>query len=199
MMNMGQQTMMNNPFMEMFKAMDINKMMQNWQNMIQAMDMNKMMQNWQQWQNMMQANDTNKIMQKFFPMNLCGDHANFDMGNFVQAGMKNMQSMNEVSQNMADIYQDVMKRKAEMMQAHMSEMFNLMKALSMSSSMEDGMAKQSEYVRKSFEKMMNDFNELTQMCSNNNMKNFEMMSDKLDQSMNNLQDAIKETAQKKKK
>lgn len=159
--------MNNNPFMDMFKQSSEGPMNM-WSKAFNPT-------NWMEEANKMAAN---------LPWLKAYTHENdakkaFNFGEHV----KGMEAFSELSHLALENTQAMLHRQAEIIQRHSTELYKAMQEMTSSSNHADNVEAQQEYMRSSFESMVNDFKELAEMYSKVSLETFEATSGKMAEHM----------------
>lgn len=196
-----QDFMNNNPFMEMMRNMDFAKGQDMWNNNFVNLWKNQSLQSdwakqFSQYQEQFNkySMDTLKIFKDMYSGNPnLMDQTTNNLNSMLSVIMKNMQVMSKAGQNIAENTQNIFRKKAEITQKRFSEIFSLIKEVSSSPNSEIVMSLQADYCRKSFEEMINDFKELTEMTTKSSLEAFEAVNKKLNESIANFQKTAEQT------
>lgn len=166
---------MNNPMMDMFKKGFENPMA----SLGQGFDMSKFF-NPTSWMEM-----SNKMMEQMpwlNPMNKQDMSHPENAFNFAE-NMKGMDLFSDLSHLSLENTQAMLRRQAEIVQKHSAEAYKFFQNLSPSNNPEANMSMQADFMRSSFESLVNDFKELSEMYSKSNLETFDAASKKLSQHM----------------
>jgi phasin family protein len=79
--------------------------------------------------------------------------------------------------------QAMLRRQAEIIQKHAGDLYKLMQNAVSSASPEAVMSMQADYIHSTFDSLVSDFKELSEMCSKAHIESFEAVSDKISQQM----------------
>lgn len=94
-----------------------------------------------------------------------------------------MESFAEIHKISLESAQAMLRRQAEIIQKHSSDIYTLMQNMVSSPNPEAAMSVQSEYIQMAFETLMSDFKELMEMYSKANLETFEAASKKVSENM----------------
>jgi phasin family protein len=184
-----------NPFMKMFENMDMSKQFNVWGKSAN-MDMFKNMDMGSWVKNMQNAANVQDNMQSM--MNMWSNKGSGCSAPSMGASMEGAESMSQMGQRLSENAQAVMMRKAEILQSHASDLFNLMKDLSSSRDPESMMSKQADFARSTYEGLMGDYQELTEMVGKSSLEAFEMLSAEMSKTMNKYNKSVNKASAKKK-
>jgi phasin family protein len=172
---------LNNPMMNMFR-----KAMEN------PMDMWSM-NHWTQLAENMQSSDmykgfnpgnwlamSGKLMENMPWLNNTKQMFNFS------ENMKNVESYAQVHKISLESAQALLRRQAEVIQKHSTDIYKLMQNLVSSRNPEIAMQLQSEYVQMAFDALVADFKELAEMFSKSHIEHFEVLSNKVGEQIKNM-------------
>lgn len=174
---------MNNPMMDMFKkAMENPMAMWSKENMTKAMEamqnqgMNKSF-NPASWMSM-----SSKMMENMPWANATKQSNGMDFS----ANMKNVEAFADMHKLSLESAQAMLRRQAEVIQKHSTDLYKLMQNMVSSPNPEAAMSMQSEYMQIAFEALVADFKELAEMYSKANLETFEAASCKVSDHMNKM-------------
>lgn len=137
-----------------------------------------------------------KTMENMQMWNMSNKNSNFDMNSMMNDAMKNIKEAVAVCNRNNDSVMAIVKRKSDILQRHAGETFDFMKNLSNTSSAEEVLAKQADFMKEMYNNVMSDFKELCEMYSKSSMETFEGMSKKMSNNMQEYQEVVKKTAGK---
>lgn len=100
-----------------------------------------------------------------------------------------MDSYAEIHKMSLESAQAMLRRQAEIIQKHSTDIYTLMQNMVSSPNPEAAMSLQNEYVQMAFETLMADFKELMEMYSKANLETFEVASKKVSEHVNKLNKA----------
>lgn len=160
---------MNNPFLDMFKQSfegPMNTWSKNFNPMNWMENANKMAENlpWLKSYGYSHENDPREAF-KF------GEH------------VKGMEAFSELSHLALENTQAMLHRQAEIIQRHSAELYKTMQEMASSSNHADNMETHQDYLRSSFEAMVNDFKELAEMYSKASLETFDAAGCKMTEHM----------------
>jgi phasin family protein len=177
---------MNNPMMDMFKkAMENPMSMWSQDNMakvtesMQNQDMSKVF-NPSSWMSM-----SGKMMENMPWANALKQNNAMDFS----ANMKNVEAFADMHKLSLESAQAMLRRQAEVIQKHSTDLYKLMQNMVSSPSPEAAMSMQSEYMQSAFEALVADFKELAEMYSKANLETFEAASCRVSDHMNKMRNA----------
>lgn len=177
---------MNNPMMDMFKkAMENPMAMWSQDNMakvtesMQNQDMSKVF-NPSSWMSM-----SSKMMENMPWANALKQNNTMDFS----ANMKNVEAFADMHKLSLESAQAMLRRQAEVIQKHSTDLYKLMQNMVSSPSPEAAMSMQSEYMQSAFEALVADFKELAEMYSKANLETFEAASCRVSDHMNKMRNA----------
>lgn len=113
------------------------------------------------------------------------------MSDFMSTCAQNIQLMTSGMQEMSHKMQAVVKKKAEMLSAQSSEINEMMKQLFTTSNPEMAMSLQADFLRKSFDNIVSDYQKLIEMSNSSTIEAFENMSHKITEGVSNFQKMMK--------
>ena len=173
---------MNNPMMDMFKKSFENPMAGFGQNfdMFKNNDMSKMF-NPATWAEM-----GNKMMEHMPWLNAMNNGKDMshpeNAFNFAE-NIKGMDLFSDLSHLSLENTQAMLRRQGEIIQKHSAEVYKFIQNMSLSNDHEANMKAQADFTRSSFESLVSDFKELSEMYSKANLETFEAASNKVSQQM----------------
>lgn len=177
---------MNNPIMDMFK-----KGFENPMSSMGQFDMSKMF-NPSSWMEM-----SSKMMEYMPWLKNMSNGQNMDHPenafNFME-NVKGMDLFSDLSHLSLENTQAMLRRQAEIIQRHSAEVHKFIQNLSSSNNPEANMSLQADFMRSSFESLVSDFKELSEMYSKANMETFETASNKISQQMGKKSDCAGTTS-----
>lgn len=167
---------MNNPMMDMFKKGFENPMagfgqhmdMSKYFNPATWMEMSSKMTEHMPWLHAMQNKQDVPHSENAF--------------NFAE-NMKNMDLFSDLSHLSLENTQAMMRRQAEIIQRHSTEVYKFIQNMSPSNDPQANMTAQADFMRSSFESLVNDFKELSEMYSKANLETFDAASKKVAKQM----------------
>lgn len=172
---------LNNPMMNMFRKAMENPMemwsMDNWT------QLNENIQNSEAYKNFNPGNwmtMLNKMMENLPWLKNGQNGFNF------QENMKNVESFADLHKVSLESAQAMLRRQAEIIQKHSTEIYKLMQNMVSSPNPEAAMQLQGEYMQMAFDSLVSDFKELSEMFAKSNLENFEMASSKISNQMKNM-------------
>lgn len=98
--------------------------------------------------------------------------------------IKGLDLLSDLSHLSLENTQAMMRRQAEIIQRHSTEVHKFLQNLSPANDQEQNMKLQADFMRASFQSLVNDFKELAEMYSKANLETFEAASNKMCQHMN---------------
>jgi len=98
--------------------------------------------------------------------------------------MKNMEMFSDVHQLTLENAQALMRRQAEIIQRHSTDLFKLMQDLATAPNPEATMVRQADYFKAAFESLMHDYRELTEMYSKAHIETCTTAGEKISEQMN---------------
>ena len=172
---------LNNPMIDMFrKAMeDPMKMwsMENWTKLTEATQTADAYKNFNpaNWMNM-----SEKMMENFPWLKNSQHNLNFS------ENMKNVEMFADMNKVSLESAQAMLRRQAEIIQKHSTEIYKLMQNMVSSPNPETAMQIQAEYMQIAFDSLVSDFKELSEMFAKANLEHFEMTSAKIGDQIKNM-------------
>lgn len=166
-----------NPFMDMFKQA-FESPMNMWSQAFEMAKNNDYMKAFSS-NNWMGA--PQKMMESFPWMKHCvfsGDEHAKKAFNFGE-NVKGMEAFSELSHLALENSQAMLHRQAEIIQRHANELYKAMHEISSSHDHANSMEAQQEYMRVSFDALVNDFKELAEMYSKASIETFGAASEKM--------------------
>ncbi len=178
----------NNPFMDMFKKSMENPMSmwspENWTKMMETVQSADMYKNFNPavWMEV-----PNKMFENMPWMN---QKNNF---NFAE-NMKNVETFADMHKLSLEGAQAMLRRQAEIIQKHSNDLYKLMQNMVSSPNPEAAMNMQAEYMQATFDSLVADFKELSEMFAKANLEHFEVASGKVSEHMKKMRNYAKCTA-----
>ncbi len=172
----------NNPMMDMFKKSMEDPMAvwssENWNKtleMFQSSDMSKGFNpgNW-----MTMSNKFTEAMPWLNTMK--------KQGNGFADNVKNVEAFADMHKLSLESAQAMLRRQAEIIQKHSTDIYKLMQNMVSSPNPEAAMSIQAEYMHIAFDTLVADFKELVEMYSKSNLETFETASGKVSQHMHKM-------------
>ena len=108
-------------------------------------------------------------------MNSMKSWNSLDMNNFAVMQGRNVETVSAANQAAAEGMQAIMRRQAEIIQSGASELFQLIKDVSVSTSQENAAAKQAAFMKLSVESAVSDARELAEMANKSAMEVFDII------------------------
>ncbi|MEK6734661.1 MAG: phasin family protein [Pseudomonadota bacterium] len=177
---------MNNPMMDMFK-----KTMENPMAAWSSENLNKTMETFQNTEFFKNFNPANwseiskEMLEKAPWLN------NFKSENFFNfaENTKNAEAVADLHKLSLENAQAVLRRQAEIIQKHSTDLYKLMQNMVSSQNPEAAMSVQSDYMKTSFDALTADFKELLEMFAKANLENFEAASHKISKQFHKMHKA----------
>jgi phasin family protein len=145
----------------MFNAMDINKMMGMWGKVFTDVpDMSKMMNMW----------------------NVSPNHNkdfNFNIDKITQDFFNSIEDLSEIGHVVSENSQALLRRNGEILQKHANQFYQLIKDVSTCTDPEAALAKQTNFMKQSFEHFLENSKEMAEIHTKNAMEIYEMVSKKI--------------------
>jgi phasin family protein len=110
--------------------------------------------------------------------------------------MKNMGFISQMAQEINNDSQAIFRKKSKMLQTQVSELFSLMKKITSAPNPELSMSLHADFIKDSFERMLNNMQELSKDYNNFGVENFDKMNKKLSQLFTNFQNSANKTTVK---
>ena len=114
-----------------------------------------------------------------------------DMDKIAAAQRKNVEALTSANQLVAEGFQAVARRQAEIMRQTLEEAGKSMRDLMEQSAPEDRMVKQTELAKSAFETALSNMRELAEMVAKANTEAFDVMNRRYTESLDELKDMIK--------
>jgi phasin family protein len=128
-------------------------------------------------------NKTMEMMPWYQGMNKQNNFHPENAFNFAE-NIKGLDLFSDLSHLSLENTQAMMRRQAEIIQRYSSEVHKFLQSLSPANDQEQNMKLQADFMRSSFQSLVNDFKELAEMYSKANLETFEAASNKMCQHMN---------------
>jgi phasin family protein len=165
---------LNNPMMNMFRKAMENPTeiwsMEKWTKLAESSPMSESYKNFNpgNWMNM-----SGKMMENFPWLKNSQNNFNFS------ENMKNVEMFADMNKVSLESAQAMLRRQAEIIQKHSTEIYKLMQNMVSSPNPEAAMQLQAEFMQMAFDSLVSDFKELSEMFSKANLEHFEMTSSKI--------------------
>jgi phasin family protein len=97
--------------------------------------------------------------------------------------MKHVEEFSHIHQLSLENAQAMLRRQTEIMRKHAVDLYKLIQNTVTSSNPEKTISMQSDYMQNSFESLINDFKELSEMYAKSSLESFEAVSNKINEQM----------------
>jgi phasin family protein len=120
-----------------------------------------------------------------------------DLEKLADAQRKNVEALTSANQLVAEGFQAVARRQAEILRQTLEQAGRSMRELMDQSAPEDRMAKQTELAKSAFEAALSNMRELAEMIAKANTEAFDVINGRVSQSLDELKDMIKRSPGRK--
>jgi len=117
-----------------------------------------------------------------------------DFSNVFEMQRRNIEALSAANQAMAESFQTISRRQAELMQEQVEDMLKTSKDVASANSPEAGVAKQAEFTKKWLTQSLNNFREIAEMANKSNAEIMDVLSDRTVKSMDEMNSAAKKAA-----